>query len=387
MSDKIQIHNCHTHIFTKKCVPKKYFFIPLFLVSLLKYSWIQYSIAWVLRWIGNVLRMYRLVGYADRLPHLAAFAKVLNKEKQEEIFLKHLELYYPNNSRFVVLPMDFSQMNYGPSPQTILEQHTELGILRDKLNKDIPGKIIPFTHFDPQAQEAVKLTKEWIITHHFKGVKIYPPMGYHPSNESTENHRQVNERLTKLYEFCDQHENGLPIMTHCSGAIVRAKKFESSQDKHIAAGYCDPDNYKPILEKYKNLRLCLGHFGGNTAWETFLQNPNKIKGEPDITQPEQRFLENSLEMLRSGKYRNLFVDISYVIFDQFEINSKLLKVLLADPLVRSQVLFGTDFYMVEMEEFLEKQLSISLRAIIGEKFFKEIAETNPKRYLYGEKKQ
>lgn len=87
-------------------------------------------------------------------------------------------------------------------------------------------------------------------------------------------------------------------------------------------------------------------------------------------------------MIETGSYPNLFVDIAYVIF-HYKDNINILKVLLESPLIRRSVLFGTDYYMAEIEKFSEKKLSMFLRAGIGEEYYEQIAEINPKRYLFG----
>ena len=45
------------------------------------------------------------------------------------------------------------------------------------------------------------------------------------------------------------------------------------------------------------------------------------------------------------------------------------------------MLFGSDFYMTEIEAFREQKLSMSLRAELGEEWFDQIARTNVERYL------
>jgi len=39
--------------------------------------------------------------------------------------------------------------------------------------------------------------------------------------------------------------------------------------------------------------------------------------------------------------------------------------------------------MAEIENFSEKKLSMFLRVGIGEEYYEQIAEINPKRYLFG----
>ncbi|MEM7029061.1 MAG: hypothetical protein AAF629_05670 [Chloroflexota bacterium] len=52
----------------------------------------------------------------------------------------------------------------------------------------------------------------------------------------------------------------------------------------------------------------------------------------------------------------------------------LLKILLSDVHIKSKVLFGSDFYLVEKETFRDRELSITIRSQIGETLFTQIAQ-------------
>jgi len=161
-------------------------------------------------------------------------------------------------------------------------------------------------------------------------------------------------------------------MAHCSRGGVKAKKMPESE----ASAFADPENYIPILDKYPNLRICLGHCGGDQDWQRYLNEPWDETSE----NTSKSWLSKILDIMRSGKYPNLYADISYTIF-KFEEHCQVLKVLLQDDRVKTQILFGSDFYMVEQEKFLERRLAMSLRASVGNDLFAQIAETNPKKYL------
>ena len=79
-------------------------------------------------------------------------------------------------------------------------------------------------------------------------------------------------------------------------------------------------------------------------------------------------------------YDNLYTDISYTLF-RYQENIPILKVFLSRQRIRERVLFGSDYYMVEQETTSEREVSIRLRAELGERFFRQIAETNPRAYL------
>jgi hypothetical protein len=58
-----------------------------------------------------------------------------------------------------------------------------------------------------------------------------------------------------------------------------------------------------------------------------------------------------------------------------------LKAMLSDPLVRSHVLFGSDYYMVTQERMSEKEVSVMPRSRLGEDLYKQLAYTNPREFL------
>jgi hypothetical protein len=91
------------------------------------------------------------------------------------------------------------------------------------------------------------------------------------------------------------------------------------------------------------------------------------------------WLAKILDLIRDGKHPNLWTDISYTLFaDEYVY---LLKVLLSDDRVRSHVLFGSDFYVVENAELEERRRAVRVRAVLGENVFRTIAEVNPNKYL------
>lgn len=129
--------------------------------------------------------------------------------------------------------------------------------------------------------EALKIVKYAYSHQGAFGVKVYPPSGYKPSGNSIpfppfsfapQPHRQwraryapngikitgeqIDARLDALYQWCS--DNNVPIFTHCGQDEVQARK-----------GYgklANPDGWKPVLEKFPKLRLCLGHAGGGSEW-------------------------------------------------------------------------------------------------------------------------
>lgn len=345
MTEKI-IYNCHSHIFTHENIPNNFF--PLQLVRAIRIKYIR----WLLRGIMKIIVPFVK---NDKVQRYANFIKAAYRKTQENN-LKRLISYYPyEKSRFIILPMDMSRMNAGKVKEDIDAQHAELVRLYKKSEyRDI---LIPFAHIEPRRPNALNRLKTLIEKDEFKGVKIYPSLGYSPDHKIL---------MEKIYPY--MVENSIPLMAHCSPGSVYNKKIGRKR----CYAFTHPDNYKRVMEAYPKLRVCLAHFGGKGEWK---RQFNKSYESNDPT-----WFTKICELLRSESYPNLYVDISYTIFS-FQENVPMLKVLLEDDKIISKVLFGSDFYMVESEKYSEKRFSIDLRASLGEDKFWQIANTNPKNYL------
>lgn len=336
----ITIHNCHTHLFTMEHVPKKFCggLAPIFY----KYG--------LYRPVEFILKYLNPFTDKDILDRISKYLRIGFNTTQKIIFLKYLKNYYPSNTKFIVLPMDMEYMGYGKPAEDINKQLEELANLRD----EYPNNIIPFVHLDPRREDILDKIKYWIEQRNFKGIKIYPPLGYELLYKNL---------VEQVYLYCS--DKNIPVITHCSEATIRCRSLRF--DKSMATSLASPKYVQHILNTYPKLKLCLAHFGGLKAWEDYLKT-------------NTGWLRDILDLMKSGKYKNLYTDISFTIFN-FKENSKILKVLLSDPNIRSQVLYGTDFYMSVTEKTPEKKLALQLRYDLGEDLFRDIAERNPVQFL------
>jgi hypothetical protein len=124
----------------------------------------------------------------------------------------------------------------------------------------------------------------------FIGFKMYPPLGYKP----------FDERLRFLGAFYSKcMEQNIPILTHCSpgGMTTHEAEFYQERDEKTLSRkdkketeeqspkrqltydpfkpdgyffdeYVHPKNWRPVLEKYPDLKICLAHFGGD-EWDKY----------------------------------------------------------------------------------------------------------------------
>ena len=346
MSNKT-IYNCHNHIFTHENVPNGYF--PLFLVQAARIGLFRWALRGVMKlivpWTKN-----------DKVHRYAAFIKAAYRKSQEEN-LKVLIGYYPAGTKFIILPMDMAYMGAGKVKEDINRQHDEVARLANSLEyKDV---LIPFAHIDPRRPGSLDRLSSLVEREGFKGVKIYPTLGYGPDDRVL---------MDKIFPYMVQ--KNIPLLAHCSPGSVNSKDM-SKEEAHALA---DPYNYKKVMDAFPELRICLGHFGGIGEWRRHLDEQKNVENPTWLTK--------IIDLMRSGDYPNLYADISYTIFN-FQENAPFLKILLEDEKILPNVLFGSDFYMVESEKYSEKRLSIDLRATLGESAFWMIANQNPTKYLSG----
>jgi predicted TIM-barrel fold metal-dependent hydrolase len=376
MSD-LQIYNCHIHVFTSKNVPRNFLILAcdeffgaervarhrfLHAASTAGGTLFSWFLRWqwftdLLIWLG---RDSRLFANNDLIKRYARLLETGRADSPEEIF-EAIQKQYPPDTRFIILPMDMECMDLGAIEEPIDKQHAQL------LSKIIPhwgARVIPFYAADPRRKTLIEDVRANLTPDKFRGLKIYPNLGYFPQDE----------KLMPVYAICE--ERNVPVMTHCSTGGIWQRGLSYSDRVRLS----HPSNYEMILQKHPRLRLCLAHFGGSEEWDKHLQS------RADRAGPERAWVRWIADLICSGQYPNLYTDISYLVFqprpralhvDYFDY----LKVLLADERLRQRVLFGSDYYISERELITEKEVSIALRSRLGEELYFQIAHHNPNRYL------
>jgi len=351
----LPIYNCHIHTFTDKSAPPD--------ILKLQFGDVLGGILSRLARNKQILRLLtRLMegrkGNNDPLERYARLIETGELGSQKLVFQK-VQNQYPKGTIFIGLPMDMKFMDLGKPSESIEKQHADLL----QLASDSAGCLIPFYAADPRRDGIVDQVRSNLGKNKFRGIKIYPNLGYFPYDDT----------LMEIYKICEK--GNFPVMSHCSPGGIWKHHF--TEDDRRMRG--NPSNYQKVLEDHPKLKLCLAHFGGAEEWQKHLAGRSE---SPD----EEAWVKTIYDMIDSGKYPNLYTDISYTVF-----TPKLkglyidlvdyLKVLLSNDKIRTHVLFGSDFYMVEQEEMSEKEVSVMLRSRLGEDLYFQIAYHNPREYL------
>src|SRR5688572_24992046 len=362
------IFNCHIHTFTRKNVPKYIARIQLGYVLGTVVSWLEeykFFLKFIV-WLVSIIQPKKI----DSVMRLVRFVNTGKLDSQPEV-LQKIQTQYPGGTKFIILPMNMDHMGapLGAPAEKIDKQHEDLLKLAQKVNansrKGGGDEIIyPFYAVHPEEPDIVNKARKNLGKGKFRGIKIYPNLGYSPDNKI----------LREIYEICE--DGGYPVLSHCSPNGIWKYGLQEKDRRRFGS----PENYKNILKDFPKLHLCLAHFGSAEEWVKHL------KGEPSDTSDGRAWVKIITDMIKSRQYPNLYTDISYTVFmprikGMYIDLVDYLKVMLSNSLIREHVLFGSDYYMAEQEEITEKEAAILLRSRLGEDLFKQIAHHNPKKFL------
>lgn len=355
------IYNCHAHLFTINHIPNRFLPAP---------------VMWLLKKRLTRETARKMIPFTDRdlIDRYVNFIEVALEGRQSEV-LDMLKGYYPSGqvdqTKFIILPMDMEFMGAGKVKVGIEKQHEEL----EQLMK-AGESIIPFIGTDPRRKGLLDFVKKW-HEKGFKGIKLYPPLGFYPNDK----------RLEPIFEYAVNHS--LPILVHCSRGGVHLKKVtkemlkepnplgrkvEKKKAKLFSDIYTDPANYDAVATKYPELKICLAHFGGGDEWDNYMET----SWHSDMPETEKSWFSVCLDIMH--KHENIYADISSTLY-QGSGRIDMLKVILENKKIKERVLFGSDFYMMERVKPIERKKSIEIRSKIGPENFKQIACTNPERFL------
>lgn len=351
------MYNTHIHIFRDVDIPNQ--FLPLTLVKILRTTIGYKMISWIFKHLWPFTDK-------DMFDRYIRFVTIGKKASQKAIF-DRCKAIYPPQTKFVVLSMDMAFMGAGEVPRSYEEQIRTLGEL-----KKTESQIIPFIHVDPRREGIFELLKHSVEYYGFQGVKLYPPLGYFP----------YDERLYPVYEYCEKYH--LPIITHCSpynpvrfkGSMNELKQLlqnapswasiKGKSRKKLCSVFTHPGNYNQVLDDFPGLKLCFAHFGSEYFWDAYINDGVDASN----------WLVIIKEML--NKYEHVYADVSFTLHKNAFFD--LLKELLDSAAIRDKILFGSDYYMLAIEE-QERKFLTDFRNILGEEKFKQIAIDNPGHFL------
>lgn len=222
------------------------------------------------------------------------------------------------------------------------QQAQEDGVLlMEQLAIATGGAFLPLAGYNPLADietggQAMARVRTAVEKQGFVGVKVYPPNGFAPyGNEAAPaqvtcgpppSAHDIDGKLAQLYDWANC--NNVPILTHVSHSIG-----SSDEDEECA----HPDGWRKALEKVGGTPVQAGHFGGT--------NDDAMKEDWSGT---------LVAIMRTAAGARLHADLA-MMQDLFAggdaalaYAARLVEPLASGGQVCDRVLYGSDFYMTDM---------------------------------------
>ncbi|MFP4028114.1 MAG: amidohydrolase family protein [Candidatus Brocadiia bacterium] len=328
------IINCHCHIFDLECVPGD--FRRRFMLDL-KSHLQRFAYDQVSRMMPGDTRLKQWWQLADL--SIEQIARRLLSEMDEA-----------GVDTCVPLMMDMAYCEgYGGTIKDYEDQIAETASAVKKINAESNSpRMLPFIAVDPRRPNAIDLACEGLEKGPFRGVKIYPVMGFTPDEK----------RLRPLWSYCE--ENQTPITTHCQNGGVPGLQ-----------GYYElahPKYWRPVLEDFPDLVLNLAHNDRlGSPWQSVIK-----------------------EIMQT--YPRVYIDVSYNLEMWYMPGRyfQYIKRLLNTPAFQNRLLYGTDWYMgrcfwteeTYLKWFREYASEIPWCSVtFTESEWRLLTETNPRRFL------
>jgi len=205
--------------------------------------------------------------------------------------------------------------------------------------------------------------------HAFAGVKLYPPLGFHPwPPERGKRGREERSKVRALYRFCE--ERGIPITVHGGSggfAVLKRRKLKA---------YTAIANWEQVLTEFPALRICIAHFPVKEYLLWKIRNP---------FHPLQRRL-----MRLVIDHPNVYVDISCRATKP-SYYRKLKRALRRLPQgdaekLRRRVLFGTDFsiHLMWIDAYARFYRLFADTPHLSPEEKHRLCSTNPAEFLFRE---
>jgi predicted TIM-barrel fold metal-dependent hydrolase len=241
----MQFIDAHCHIFNFKCVPDCYFPTRAPVREWLLRRRGFHTIVRVMSWLVPGKKF-------DRLHEALALMKGSLGEVTDTMLSEN------RNAGIVLSTPLMMDLRHACGEKAEFPYRFQIAQI-ERLTLEHHGLLMPFIMVDPRRPGIVPLAIECLEQRGFLGVKVYPPLGYHPDPKSVINDVEVSEALAELWTYCNEH--GVPVTAHCSQQGAYSQDLRRSREVCLECTH--PRAWKGVLNDYPKLRVNLAHFGGN----------------------------------------------------------------------------------------------------------------------------
>ena len=231
-----------------------------------------------------------------------------------------------------------------------------------------PGRVLPFYALNPVQPRALQRMQDVIEQGAFVGMKLYPSLGYKIKGDGKW------KGILDVLELCDS--KGFPVMQHASQGGFYANKY------YILNGF--PGAWIPYLFRKEkpyldNIRVCFAHFGGK---ENEVAASTRVNAKDTWARVILRMMDGSINNYDAGPSDRIFTDVSCMA-DAAKTTGyfKALNTYLRHETYGSQILWGSDYFLVEMSTNEENFRTSYQSGISRPKLWKRLTLDNPRRFL------
>lgn len=398
----------HTHLFDIKCINKAYFILRMLkdLVGLKSATneVVEFSVEQAYQesdenapnWEDELMAELSVGGteFTDKTQQTKGVIDIFHARKflgmktMEDVYWHYLNNFSlancfdhvpQDNVIITALMMDLEIGWDVRLKKNLYHQIIELKELSEKF------PVLPFLFCDPRRATDLNPEKNLYALFNtafcegkpFFGVKIYPALGYDPSDY----------RLWPIYEICEKlsipivsHHGGETVSTDNRSIVVYEGKTKTTitgaNREEIAYQLNDPARWTSVLKMFPNLKLNFGHFGGYETWAS--------SSPVSIEEDAQQRKEVIFQFMRN--YPNVYADFSFNLIE-LKLYKNLKNVIVNDPDIRSRTLFGSDFWVVNPKGNLNNLQQEFVREMERNTQSMKIAHAlcveNPKKFLFG----
>ena len=161
----------------------------------------------------------------------------------------------------------------------------------------------------------------------FYGIKLYPPLGFHPWPED----KEEREKCCYLYEFCSYYQ--IPMITHTDDQGFRGVGLEE------AWAATSPETWKKALEHYPGLIIDFAHFGKQYALRSKSGAESLARRYRGL--PDSPWLYSILALM--DEYPGVYADLSFSGAERSFYQELYALLMEKESPVITRILFGTDF--------------------------------------------
>lgn len=351
----------HCHLFNLEAVPDKFLGIRIPMTR---------------RFLGlleDLLHRAMWWTDADRLSSIAYFINMARHSSMDGI-AERLFGYHPDPGPiFCPLMIEMKPGIGGDRRMGYREQIEKMKELRDRY----PDRLLPFIGLDPRKSDMEDTFLEAFSPDlNFFGVKLYPTLGFLPSDP----------RLEGIFNLCEA--KNIPVTAHCGGASLRASAcvvedirgvrqdrdgrwVEARPRKRFwtRGGYArffnHPRNWEPVLKNFPRLKLNLAHFGSPEEWIGLCDGKNNS------------WVSRIMDIM--SRYERVYADFANNIYCH-RIFGELRRKIEGSSLIAGRTLYGSDYYMVVMQGHF-RSIRVDFLTAMGDEIMDMIAVRNPRRFL------